>query len=152
MNSIRYRPNVAAILQRDDGRILVGERCDYVGAWQFPQGGVDRGESLRQALVREVREEIGLAPGSYLVGEMRGPYRYEFTRKRKNGGYIGQEQHYFRLHAQPGCTPMAEVAHPEFRQLNWIKPEEFQMSWLPEMKKAVYRQVFRDFFGVDLGE
>ncbi|MEO7932289.1 MAG: NUDIX domain-containing protein [Chthoniobacterales bacterium] len=152
MNSIKYRPNVAAILQREDGQILVGERRDYSGAWQFPQGGVDAGESLEQALRREIWEEIGLESDAYEVGEMRGPYRYEFMRKRKNWGFDGQEQHYFLLHAQPGCSPKVEVRHPEFQKLRWIWPPEFQLVWLPEMKKPVYRQVFLDFFQVDLND
>lgn len=152
MDNIKYRPNVAAILQREDGQILVGERCDFAGAWQFPQGGVDPGETLREALEREIWEEVGLRTDAYRVGEMRGPYRYEFTRKRKNWGFDGQEQHYFLLHARHGCEPHLQMKHPEFRTLRWIWPTEFQMHWLPEMKKPVYRQVFLDFFKVDLGE
>ena len=57
---IRYRPNVALILQRADGRILIGERLDVAGAWQFPQGGVDAGESADEALAREMGEELSL--------------------------------------------------------------------------------------------
>lgn len=151
-DNIKYRPNVAAILQRADGQILVGERRDFAGAWQFPQGGVDPGETLREALEREIWEEVGLLADAYTVGDMRGPYRYEFTRKRKNLGYGGQEQHYFLLHAQPGCCPKVEVMYPEFRTLRWIWPPEFQMRWLPEMKKPVYQQVFLDFFEVDISK
>ncbi len=150
MDSIKYRPNVAAIIQRADGLILVGERRDYAGAWQFPQGGVDPGETLRQALEREVWEEVGLLADAYVVGEMHGPYRYEFTRKRKKWAFDGQEQHYFLLHANPGCAPKIEVRNPEFRTLQWIPPVEFRISWLPEMKKPVYRQVFQDFFKVEI--
>ena len=152
IDTIKYRPNVAGILERADGQILIGERRDFPGAWQFPQGGVDAGETLKEALEREIWEEVGLTPETYEIGEMRGPYRYEFMRKRKNWGFGGQEQHYFLLHARPDCTPNIEVAHPEFRKLRWIWPPEFQMNWLPEMKKPVYRQVFRDFFEVDFEE
>src|SRR5438067_8221410 len=56
----RYRLNVAAILQNREGKILVCERADATGAWQFPQGGVDEGETLEAALARELVEEIGL--------------------------------------------------------------------------------------------
>ena len=55
---MKYRLNVAAILRNGAGKILIGERKDRSGAWQFPQGGVDEGETLAQALVRELREEI----------------------------------------------------------------------------------------------
>ena len=55
-----YRPNAAAILRRPDGKILVGERINFKHAWQFPQGGVDKGEDLIAAMFREVEEEIGV--------------------------------------------------------------------------------------------
>ncbi len=44
--SSSYRSNVAAILRRGDGKILVAERMNFKHAWQFPQGGVDKGEDL----------------------------------------------------------------------------------------------------------
>ena len=50
----RYRPNVAAIIRRPDGRVLLGERSDFPGSWQFPQGGIDPGEAPEQAVRREV--------------------------------------------------------------------------------------------------
>lgn len=150
MSNIKYRPNVAAILRRADGCILVAERRDIAGAWQFPQGGVDRGENLLQALKREIREELGLLPEHYEIGEMHGPYRYVFPGTRSKWGCQGQEQHYFLLHTHPESQPTIDVPHPEFRSLQWIQPPDFQLSWLPEMKKDVYRQVFRDFFGVTI--
>ena len=50
----RYRPNVAAILQRGDGCVLIGQRADYPESWQFPQGGIDAGESPEDAARREI--------------------------------------------------------------------------------------------------
>ena len=40
----------------------------------------------------------------------------------------------------------------EFRQAQWIRPEEFDLSWVPEFKKTVYREVMRDFFRLELSE
>ena len=54
-----YRENVAAILRNRRGEILVCERLDHAGAWQFPQGGIDAGETPEQALVREVVRRWG---------------------------------------------------------------------------------------------
>ena len=39
--------------------ILVAKRVDMDDIWQFPQGGIDEGESPKQALKRELKEEIG---------------------------------------------------------------------------------------------
>jgi putative (di)nucleoside polyphosphate hydrolase len=40
------------------------------------------------------------------------------------------------------------AANKEFRQSRWIRPEEFDLGWLPPMKRRVYRRVLQDFFGV----
>ena len=148
---MKFRPNVAAILQDPTGRILIGERCDMAGAWQFPQGGLARGETREQALVRELREELSLEPESYRVIEFRGPYRYLFKKGRVKRGYHGQEQHYF-LAAFHGSVAQIDVAteEPEFQSSRWIYPHEFDLKWLPEFKREVYRAVLKDFFEVIL--
>lgn len=86
---VRYRPNVAGILRDRNGKILVGERLKTRGAWQFPQGGVDEGESPREALHRELEEEIGVTRSLYQVVEERGDYRYEFIGGRLKYGIYG---------------------------------------------------------------
>lgn len=149
----RFRPNVAAILRRGDGDVLVGERVGLVNAWQFPQGGVDEGESLLLALERELREEIGVPPQKYEVRASRGGYRYSFPHGVKMGRWTGQEQTYF-LCDYKGTGAEEEFRldceHPEFSQLQWVKPEAFQLVWLPDFKREVYRQVFRDMLGISL--
>ncbi len=55
-----YRPNVAALIQRHDGALLWCERTKPPHLWQFPQGGVDKGETEKEALFRELKEELGL--------------------------------------------------------------------------------------------
>lgn len=153
---VRYRPNVAFILRRADGRILIGERSDMPGAWQFPQGGVSKGEDLLAALHREVREEIALAPSDYRIVDRRGPYRYEFPPGRTKEGYGGQEQTYFLADfLGDEARILAQPSSEEFRAVRWIAPAEFRPGWVAPMKRAVYREVLRDFFDVappDLGE
>ena len=148
----RYRPNVAFILRRPDGKILVGERSDIAGAWQFPQGGVSRGEDLEEALRREVLEEISLAATDYRVVERRGPYRYEFPAGRTKEGCGGQEQTYFLADfIGDEAQILAEPSTVEFQAVRWIAPADFRLEWVAPMKREVYRQVLRDFFEVDLG-
>jgi len=147
-----YRQNIAAILQDDQGRILVAERIGIRNAWQFPQGGVDDGEEAIDALRRELHEELGVAPECYQPVHSRSGYRYEFPpNHRRDGQWDGQEQTYFlcRFAGTDGDIDLAQ-AHPEFSAYRWIAPEEFQLSWLPEFKRSVYHQVFQDFFALDL--
>ncbi len=145
----KFRPNVAGILQNAEGRILICERLNLAGAWQFPQGGVDKGERREEALLREMEEELCLRPGDYRVLGSKGPYRYLFSKGRRKKGYDGQEQHYFlAVLTAPKTRINVFTDHQEFRATRWIQPEEFDLAWLPEFKKEVYRAVFRDFFGI----
>ena len=151
MPSPRYRPNVGAIIKSRDGRILVGERADVAGAWQFPQGGVKKSESALEALSRELREEVSLDPKHFRVIESRGPYRYLFQPGRNKEGFDGQEQTYFLVELTASDSNVeAATEEPEFSQLRWIEPGEFEIGWVPAFKKDVYRQIFSDFFGIRL--
>ena len=143
-----YRPNVAAIVRRSDNKILVGERSDRPGSWQFPQGGIKTRETPEKALERELFEEVGLPGGSYHILERKEPYRYLFDKGRTKEGYHGQEQIYFLVELLPGFEPQHETSEPEFRALRWIDPAEFNIKWVPPFKRDVYRQVLNLFFGV----
>ena len=143
-----YRPNVAAIIRSSDNKILVGERSDVPGCWQFPQGGIKPRETPEQALERELLEEVGLTSGAYRIIERKEPYRYLFDRGRTKEGFHGQEQIYFLVELLPGFEPKHETSDPEFRALNWIVPSEFNIEWVPPFKREVYRQVLSLFFGV----
>lgn len=150
-SSSRYRPCVAALLQNDAGMILVCERRDFVESWQFPQGGIDSGESPREALVRELMEEISLPQEGFEIRAEKGGYKYHFPeRHRKRGKFIGQEQVYFLCRfIGPESLLNLETEHPEFRRWKWILPHEFDLRWLPEFKREVYQSVLKDFFEVE---
>ena len=154
MNGGLYRPNAAIIYQRSDGTVLICERVKPAGAWQFPQGGIKKGESPMAAACREGMEETGFRPNEYEVVGGRGPYRYDYPHKerervlRKRGiPYDGQEQHYYL------CRMHDDKAEPwldgkEFRAYKWVQPQDFNLDTLPEFKRGVYEQVMRDFFSV----
>lgn len=146
-----YRPNVAAILRRPkSGKILVCERLKHPGSWQFPQGGVDRGEDLIGALIREVEEEIGVSREMYTIEACRTDYRYKFPKGHlKKGLYCGQTQTYFLcdyLGAKKAIDLDAHVR--EFSRYKWIHPEDFKIRWVPRFKRPVFKRVFKDFFGI----
>ena len=153
---VRYRPNVAALVLDPAGNLLICERATIPGAWQFPQGGVDPGESPEQALFREVREEVGLEPLHYDVLGQSDGYRYLYPqdvsgKKLRKHGNHGQEQTYFLCRLKPGAPQVDVNQKPkEFRAYRWIQPEEFDLNWLPPFKRDVYREVMRDFFQLQL--
>ena len=49
------------MLANRQGQLLWARRIGQ-DAWQFPQGGIGEGESPEQAMYRELKEEVGLAP------------------------------------------------------------------------------------------
>ena len=153
---VRYRPNVAAVMVDPAGSLLICERATIPGAWQFPQGGVDLGETLEEALFREVREEVGLSRRHYDVVSRREGYRYLYPqhvrdKKLRKHGNHGQEQTYFLCHLKDDAPPVNVNQKPrEFRAYRWIPPQEFDLDWLPTFKRDVYREVMRDFFNIDL--
>lgn len=153
---VRFRPNVAALMVRPENLLLICERWTIPGAWQFPQGGVDVGESLEGALHREVQEEVGLLPKHYDVVSRRDGYRYLYPteargKKVRKHGFHGQVQTYFLCHLRPEAPEVNVNQRPrEFSSYRWIHPEEFDLEWLPAFKRDVYRQVMKDFFGIAL--
>jgi putative (di)nucleoside polyphosphate hydrolase len=150
-NEIKYKANVAAILRNARGRILVCERVGVSDAWQFPQGGIDDGETPEQALVRELEEEIGVHGEDIEVVEHKGPYRYLYGNGKIKRGHHGKEQIYFLCnYLGLDARINVETKHPEFQAFRWIAPTDFRVAWLPEMKQEVYRAVFLDFFGVKI--
>ena len=149
MPVIRLRPNVAGIVRNSEGRILICERLNVAGSWQFPQGGVDKGESPENALVREMEEELSLCPRDYRILSKKGPYRYVFGNGRMKKGYHGQEQDYFLLQFLASEDRINVVTeHQEFSRYRWIEPSQFDLNWVPDFKRDVYRAVMHDFFGV----
>lgn len=119
------------------------------GAWQFPQGGVDKGETLEEALARELVEEVCVRPKHYRVLDRKGPYRYLYDQGRLVKGFRGKDQHFFLAEfTGPKSAVDVKTKHPEFRAVRWILPQEFDIACLPPMKREMYRAVFADFFGV----
>jgi len=153
---VQYRPNVAALMLNAKGRLLICERAGSPGAWQFPQGGVDPGESLKEGLRREIEEEIGLQAKDYSIIEKKGGYRYLYPKgvrekKLQKHGNHGQEQTYYLCQLEAKESKINVHQSPqEFGNHKWIKPKEFDINWLPKFKQDVYRDVMRDFFGVEI--
>ena len=148
--SPKLRDNVAVLLRREDGLLLMGKCADRPSEWQFPQGGVALGEKIERAMFRELYEETGVRKSQVTVVETRGPYVYTFPNGRlKKGVYSGQSQTYF-LCDYHGDHEEIDVSRAgvEFSEIDWIKPKKFPFDRVPEFKHPVYREVICDFFGV----
>lgn len=146
-----YRPCVGVMLLNTRGHIFVGQRKDRdQDAWQMPQGGVDPGETTRDAAIRELWEETGVIEKLITVeAESLGLIAYdlphELVPKIWKGRYRGQEQKWF-LFCFHGADDDINIAteHPEFSEWKWMPKEELVANIVP-FKRAVYEQVLAEF-------
>ena len=118
-----YRPNVAGMMVRQDGKLFICERSGFLPS-QY-----DIVESRRGYRYDYPPEVL------------------EYVREKRRQPFVGQEQEYFlcRLHAD---APEPVLDDREFCDYKWIAPAEFKLEWLPEFKKKVYARVLEDFFNV----
>ena len=144
-----YRPCVGIMLIDPGGRVFVGQRIDAPGtAWQMPQGGIDEGESPRQAALRELREEVGTDQAEVLA-ESRDLWRYdlpaELVPRLWGGRYRGQEQKWFALRflGRDADIDIATAA-PEFRAWRWAELAELPDLIVP-FKRQIYLKVIAEF-------
>lgn len=113
------RPGVVGVVLDAQGRLLVGERARQPGTWQLPQGGIERGETPEQALLREMREEIGTDRIEILARSVR-PISYRFPEPiLRQMRWSGQSQIWFLLRLREGEQPSLEASDGEFIGLAW---------------------------------
>lgn len=143
-----YRPNVGIIVFNQQGEVLAGERTNVLGAWQFPQGGIDEGEEPKAAALRELYEEVGIA-NPKLVKESEEWLYYDFpdSLKLSKGmrAYKGQMQKWFLVfwnHSATECN--LEVDQREFTEVKFMELSECVNS-VVEFKRDVYRQLYTIF-------
>jgi putative (di)nucleoside polyphosphate hydrolase len=128
-----FRANVGIVLTRGTGELFLGGRVGGRG-WQFPQGGVNRGERVEDAVFRELTEEIGLgATDVKVLGSTRGWLRYRLPRQYVRDRCIGQKQRWFLLRALADTPEFRfdTTDQPEFERWRWVD------FWTP-VREVVY--------------
>lgn len=150
-HELPYRPNVGLMLLNREGLIFAGQRLDNAAnAWQMPQGGIDEGESPRDAALRELTEEVGIPTSAVeVLRESTEWHTYDFPAslipKLWNGGYKGQSQRWFALrYAGPDSGINIDTEEPEFQAWAWMPHDELIEKIVP-FKRDTYTAVFTEF-------
>jgi len=144
-----FRPNVGIVLLNQRNQVFWGRRIRSE-SWQFPQGGIDSGETPEQAMFRELHEEVGLRPDKVrVIARTRDWLRYEvpphYIRREARGFYKGQKQIWFLLQllGQDWDLNLRATDHPEFDAWRWND------YWVPldvviEFKRSVYERALSE--------
>ncbi len=143
-----YRRGVGIMLLDRHKRVFVGRRIDTQGAWQMPQGGIDKGERPREAALRELAEEVGTDKAE-IIGKTKGWLTYELPgelhRQAWGGRYRGQVQKWFAMRFLGADTDIKlDAHHPEFDAWQWTTRDELVRLIVP-FKRQLYIDVLAEF-------
>lgn len=149
-----FRFNVGIIIINEFGQVFLGKRCGQ-NSWQFPQGGLNAGESTIEAMWRELYEETGLTQAHVeVVGATSDWLKYRlpirFRRRRRHGlvQCIGQKQKWFllRLKTKDVSVNLTTNPTPEFDDWRWADYWE-PVNEVVYFKRKVYRHALNQLKG-----
>ena len=143
-----YRLGVGIVLFNTDKKVFVGKRKDTPDAWQFPQGGIDKGEEPLDAAWREMGEEIG-TNNAQLIAQSSEWLGYDLPEDLANkswgGKFRGQKQLWFAFRCTGTDADInLEVHTPEFSEWKWVDLAEVP-NYIVPFKRPLYVQVVAEF-------
>ncbi len=144
-NELPLRLGVGIIVLNKENKVFVGKRKDNpINKWQMPQGGVDRGENLINAMKRELKEETSIR-SIEILKELEGWTEYELPDyllgKIWRGKYRGQKQKWFIVRFLGKDEEInLKTTHPEFIEWQWLDIENLP-SVIVHFKKKVYEKL-----------
>jgi len=141
-----FRAGTGAVIANREGHVLVGERRDRPGAWQFPQGGIENGEEPIDAVLREIREETGISRRSlHLLAHYPDLLAYELPRRaRSDKTGLGQVQYWFLFSFQSRDTQVRLPRHSAFTAAAWISFNK-AVAGVVGFKQPMYRKLHTEF-------
>ena len=139
------RLGVGAVVLNKKNQVFVGKRKDNpIDKWQMPQGGVNTGENLIDAMKRELHEETSIQ-NIKILNEIDGWFEYELPKnllgKIWKGRYRGQKQKWFvvKFLGNDGEINL-QTDKPEFIEWRWLDIENLP-SVIVDFKRKVYEQL-----------
>ncbi|PPR38142.1 MAG: RNA pyrophosphohydrolase [Alphaproteobacteria bacterium MarineAlpha6_Bin4] len=150
ININSYRVGVGILLFNEKKKIFVGKRIDFKSeAWQMPQGGITKGEKLKDAAYRELYEETGIKKAK-IIFESKKWYKYSIPKyiKKKlwKGKYLGQKQKWFlmKFKGDEKKDINLNIHKAEFCDWKWVNIEDLEKIIVP-FKKKMYKEIVKEF-------
>lgn len=149
IDSEGFRANVGIMIANARGELLWARRVGQ-DAWQFPQGGIQHNESPKQALFRELKEEVGLTEQQVeVIACTRGWLRYRLPqrllRRDSKPLCIGQKQKWYllRMLADDSAVRFDNDHTPEFDHWRWVS-YWYPLGQVITFKREVYRLALKE--------
>jgi len=135
-----YRSAASLIVLRPAGtagfQLLILHKPRKKDAWQLPQGGVEEGETVEQAALRELHEEAGIE-GLRVLGKSRDVYQYDFPssfRRFRPDNVCGQRIEYIF-----GIVPSDAVVKVDGHEIN-----DYKWVDIGDVRRFIKREEYID--------
>ena len=144
-----FRANVGIVIYNHQGQVFWARRYGQ-HSWQYPQGGIDDGETPEQAMYRELNEEVGLQPEDVeIIAVTKHWLRYKLPkrliRRDSNPVCIGQKQKWFllRLRSDDNKVSLNNGGRAEFDDWRWVS-YWYPLGKVVSFKRDVYRRALKE--------
>jgi len=145
IKSLPYRKEVTAYIINENKEFIVVFSSQKNRFCKTPAGGVEAGETNKQAIIREMKEELGI--DIIILEESKNPYKWEQEEKRIIENKL-------KVRGSTGVTFIAKIDPPnqeikiqeeEISGYKWIKKEDIDKYLLKEHQREVAKKVFEEF-------
>ncbi len=146
MSNLTFRAGTGAVIINEQGLVLGLERRKIPDAWQFPQGGLDEGETPLEGVKREILEETGIREESLeLLATTPRWLAYELPEEVRNAKTgRGQVQRWFLFRFTGNEEEITLGDQKEFISWQWMSMDEM-IAKIVSFKRPVYEELAKDF-------
>ena len=145
-----FRRNAGIVVFRADKKVLLCQRNDMPDSWQFPQGGIEDGETPQQAAARELCEETSLQ-GLQRIATLTEAARYHFppdviaSMKKRGFNNAGQDMYWSLFYFDGNDAEInLNTETPEFKAIKWTSLEK-AVELAVDFKKPAYEKMYQAF-------